>query len=464
MILNDSKNQRQLKDALTALNTKVGTIVQKQGFGKTRTGCLIIQGLYKFCPIIEPLDLIVIVHSQIVKKQWLKTLDSLNIKATVVTIGEYQNNKEDENGYVYQNSILTIFDEIHLYNSLERRLIIENCNSTYKIGLTATYPKYSEFATYLNNVLPIISEIPEHEYVENNWNVKLKELCILVELNPEERNGYEEFTAYIKETLQIFDNDYNQIDKAIKGDKYVDDNGNIQFIEPYDYLQRFAAKNNWNKDLDLSIDYYAQLDSIYNPVNLFERVKLYYEVVRKRLNIVYNCKEKIRATIEVLELLTSYTTIIFSESTEMCNTINKAINKHFNENYCAAYHSKLETYIVTDEKGKEVKFGKTRQLNLILEKLAIGELRAVSTVKSFNTGVDIPILKASIILSGTRNYTTNEQRNSRVTRLIDDCDTAYSINIVAKNTVDYTAYKQRNKNKQIYNISLNDFIEKFAKT
>lgn len=453
-MMNESKNQRQLKSASIAYEKQVGTIVQKQGFGKTRTGCLIAKNIINYYQGF----VCIIVHSQVTKKQWLKEInkiDNLHSYTLVYTIEEYKNlHTVDKDKFVG-----TILDEIHLFSSLNRRLLLENINTLFKIGLTATYPKNCEFATYLKGILPVIDEIPDWEYEQNNWNVGLKEVCIVVDLTPEERNAYDEYTEIIKETLSVFDNNYELINKALKGDKYVGEEGGIELISATAIIERFAASKGWEKDLDLSIDYYKQIDDIYNPRNLIERVIQYYDVIRKRLTIVYNAEEKIKAVIHVLPMLTSYTTVLFSESTTMAEKVKDSINEFYDDVYCLAYHSKIET--ITLENGK--KFGKTKQLNYIIENLTNGNLRAISVVKSFNTGIDIPILKAAIILSGSRSYITNEQRKGRVTRLDESHDTAFIVNIVVRNTVDYKAFIERNQSPNIYKITLENFIKQFYK-
>ena len=171
----------------------------------------------------------------------------------------------------------------------------------------------------------------------------------------------------------------------------------------------------WNKDLDLTIEFNAERDRIWNPNNIYERVKQFKSYVAKRNLILVHNKVKMNAVLEILAN-NPVTTICFNESTEMVDDITDML-----PGQAIAYHSNIETRHIIDEngdlildsKGNPKKFGKTSLKKLAIEGIKTGKFKYLITAKALDEGLDIANIEQVITTAGSTSPTQYAQRNAR---------------------------------------------------
>ena len=456
VISNVAKTSRQIKGIERWYkNGGNGTLVYPTGFGKTNVGLLAIKLLNKINN--SEIKVIILVPSTIIYKRWNnEPIIKDNHNIIVITAEQAARQTNNTNPTLCN---LLIIDEIQNFSSDRRMELLNNSQIifTYSLALTGSYPcNKSFFTTFINNNYPILDSISEHEAVYNNWINKSIEIAIPVTLTKEEELQYAEFTKFIKETLNIFDNDIDLLYSCRKG-KYINDIHIKKYIDNRHFLNLFCSRKGWSSNLDTTIPYFNEINKVYSPNAIYDRLIKYDDIVRRRLVLVGNAKNKIDTTISILKLIRNSRILIFNAFISICENIKERANIEINNNFCLSYHSKLKTIINIDENGKSHKKGKVVQEREIINKLESGEIHAISTVNSMNEGLNIPNLNIAIITSGTLNPIQEVQRSGRTKRVMENKPISLIINIYVKDSIDEKKLKIRYGAKEIINYSKDDF-------
>ena len=225
--------------------------------------------------------------------------------------------------------------------------------------------------------------------------MKKKRLLINVRLKPEEKIKYETLSNNIKETMNLFDNDFNLIQSCITGVNTTA-NGDKLYASGSKYLFNFAESKGWSTDLDLSIDYYKRLDEVYNPIKLYERLEVFNKSIRERLQLINFAEEKQECVGMILDKIQNSQFIVFNSSLSLADKIAIDYNKRNSPNeeqLIVSFHSKTPTVITDDGR----KFGQTKLKKYIIKELNEGGYKGISVGLHFNTDLIIPNIKIGII-------------------------------------------------------------------
>jgi len=205
LIMDESKSIRQEEGATIWGKTGKGTLEYVMRFGKTRTAIIIIKRIRKKNPkaVIR-----IVVPSDWIRGNWMNELAAeLLTDVYVKTCNEIIN----------EGSVLTcdllIIDEIHKFSSDNRRHIVSGMFIKYRwiLGLTGTFPS-GDFATFLHNYCPIVDTITEQEALSKGWISQFIEYNLRLELDEQSKDYYEQYSAPIRRTLELFKNSAKMFD------------------------------------------------------------------------------------------------------------------------------------------------------------------------------------------------------------------------------------------------------------
>lgn len=437
MKLDISKVERQQAGAHAWRNKKgIGTLEWVQRFGKTYGAIMFI--INPHLEKGENNSIHVIVPSEIIAKQWRDNL---------LSFGEYNSRvKISTASYISSNKItdevtLLVVDELQKFTTPDRKAMIDGTliKHTYRLGLTGTYPRDVD---WIQELYPIVDTITEEEAIANNWVSNFIEYNILLQMSDKDKFRYQQHSAPITETLELFkgkswllmrgekerlvEGDYELIDACYRGFKTIDLYGVSTYVTYDKICNALAYKLGWHTQLDITIPENAELHKTWSPNAIHVRAKNFNNSIRARNEILINSTIKLHLVGEIVAK-NQVSTICFNESTAFADAICDYVNARFGPNYRAAcYHSKIDSRtMINPETGDYYKFttGDRKGLPKILGKDAIkkividgtknGVYHFISTAKALDEGVDIPIIEQVICTGGTTNPLTYAQRIAR---------------------------------------------------
>lgn len=198
----------------------------------------------------------------------------------------------------------------------------------------------TEFITNIRNILPNI-ETAEFDSKINLDNVysPVEERRIGVLLNDEDRLLYDKYTDYINTTISII-GDLSNIEKCKNGDIKLN-------ISATEYRNMIAKENGWREDLDTTIPYMKEIDDIYNPNILYERVCNFYNITKQRRDLVSDNEMKLNTIYNIITNNKDKKIIIVSKRGEFASKITKYLKDR--NILCGDYHDNIEDCIAKDE-------------------------------------------------------------------------------------------------------------------
>jgi len=426
MIEDESKSKRQEEGIqIWRKNKGIGILNYTMQFGKSKIAQMIVD---RFLAINKEAIIYVVTPNEITQKNMYMWLNDLTKKESVQTMYS-MSNMIAEKGEIQCD--LLIVDEIHKFLNPSGLKVLMYVKSHFRLGLTGTVMSKEDIKLLVNQGFPIIDTITEDEALANHWISSFKEYNLAVELEEHDKQKYASFSQPIMETLSmfkgmagminkresmpIFKDDFNLIMSAFVGTNYHNRYGVPSFLKP-DLIRNIIANNmGWKKDLDLTIPFNAERDRLWNPNNIYERVKIFKQYVAKRNLILVHNKVKLNAVLEILKD-NPVTTICFNESTEMVDDIVDMLPGE-----AIGYHSNIETRniidengdLILDKKGNPKKFGKISLKKIAIEGIKSGKFKYLITAKSLNESLSLPIIRQVITTGGSTSPTEYAQRNAR---------------------------------------------------
>lgn len=270
--------------------------------------------------------------------------------------------------YVYN---LTIFIDV------DDDIIINHITSPFKLLIYTNYVTNKYLRDFLdNNYVYIDSGVSANDARKDSIYTPVEETQIAVNLLPNDRTKYNEYDNFITECMKIF-NDLDTIEKCKHGDKV----NNISAITIRDTI---ARNNGWSDDLDMNVEYLAQIDKYYNPNVLLDRANSFYRIRAEREQFVLNCDVKIDKILDIVRDNPTKKIIIVSKTGEFANKISNVINDNFGI-VCDCYHNEIEDRVATDETGKPLCY--KSGVNKCKQKVIKSQAISTQTNKLFNEGV-----------------------------------------------------------------------------
>lgn len=186
------------------------TLCWATGCGKTNGACIAINRVLKIAPdtIIK-----IIVPTKVLKDQWNKVINKLNISGNIeILIINSAIKKKFKCNFL-------IIDEVHKVASELFSKLFLNCNPRLILGLTATYERLDQREKIiLDKYCPVCDTITIKEATENGWLSSYKEYQVLIDVdlseydkaNQEFLNHFAFFNYNFDEALQTVTNIWKQ--------------------------------------------------------------------------------------------------------------------------------------------------------------------------------------------------------------------------------------------------------------
>jgi hypothetical protein len=145
------------------------------------------------------------------------------------------------------------------------------------------------------------------------------EYNIKVDITEKDKALLEEYNEFIQSTIEIFDGSFGLINLCYRGNP-------DQGISADHYRQELAASKNWSIDIDLSSPYFANLNRYYNPNALYERAKLFYDIIRKRQELLSDNDSKLNAILKIIEQNKDKKILIINKRSAFARKVADTIN------------------------------------------------------------------------------------------------------------------------------------------
>lgn len=204
----------------------------------------------------------------------------------------------------------------------------------------------NQFITNVRNILPTINTenfdaVAKQERIYS----PVEEIRIPVELSDNDRKLYDKYTDYINTCVSIF-GDLSAIEKCKVGD--IKNN-----ISASDFRYQLALHNGWNETLDTSIPFMKEIDDNYNPNALYDRAVNFYNITKKRRDLITDNKSKLEIIKNIIAENSDKRILIISKRGEFAAEITKYINNNSIDLIvkCGDYHDCIEDSYLTDDYG-----------------------------------------------------------------------------------------------------------------
>lgn len=183
------------------------TLCWATGCGKTNGACIAINRVLKIAPdaIIK-----IIVPTKVLKDQWNKVINKLNISGNIeILIINSAIKKKFKCNFL-------IIDEVHKVASELFSKLFLNCNPRLILGLTATYERLDgREKLILNKYCPVFDEINLEESELNGWTSPYKEYKVMIDVDLTE---YNKANQIFLSNFSFFNFDWNTAMKAVQSD------------------------------------------------------------------------------------------------------------------------------------------------------------------------------------------------------------------------------------------------------
>ena len=301
---------------------------------------------------------------------------------------------------MYDNSnvfllILTDVDEI--YNDALFNVMAFNVHRY----LFATAKNIDRIEKRFLEVAPII------EYVNDKKSFQItssdiKIINVSLDMSESDQTIYDGYTNSINDVISYFDGDFDMLQKCYAGD------GNTTA----DVFRRiFSTRNNWSDNMNTDIDYFKEVDKHYNPNAVYEKAKLYRDLVTKRNHFIYEHSDKCYFVNKFLRD-NKLRTIVICQNNYMADKLKEFIDKYGFTVKAKAIHKDLSPVHFLNEKGEIIVYGKKSakgglpkefgasvQTTNYIEAFNVGELNTLIITNAVNKGVMLKNVDLVIRLS-----------------------------------------------------------------
>jgi superfamily II DNA or RNA helicase len=134
---------------------------------------------------------------------------------------------------------------------------------------------------------------------------------------------------------------------------------------------------------------------------LFHKATMYWVMMNKRKSFLYDCPEKIEATMEILKKFPEKKALVFSEAISFAKKLYDEIPDE-----CVLFHSRMSK--------------PERKKSLLAFEIQSNKIRVISAVKALNAGFNVPECSLAICASGNSKWLDMVQRQGRISRKQDD--------------------------------------------
>jgi len=344
-----------------------GTLQAVTGFGKTMVGRIAYRWLLQYKG--QDSTVIVVVPSLVLKEQWEAiAADSQWGNYEVWTI----------QSFIKRDIVpcdLLILDEIQMYKAHEFRKCFSIANYFFVLGLTAHLDKDDPRQEIIDEFAPLCDIVTMEQALDGGWVSPYRIYNLGIELDEATRKEYNIVSQAYGKCVSFFDHDFSAM------------------------MACYTNKPSRERKA-------REKDMPANEVFLMARKGALS--IRRRKEILYNYNGKLDTVVEICREHPERKIITFGQTIDSAEYINTQLGP-----VAEAYHSKIKSRILN---GKKV--GPAKVKKDILERFCKPDvkLNVLSTAKSMDMGVDIPLLDTGICYAGASKVLQNIQRIGRVVR------------------------------------------------
>ena len=242
-------------------------------------------------------------------------------------------------------TVLTPYDCVIFINPVDDVSIVEKVSRAIKFALVI-FKKPFINNYYINRLNNTLKEIPikiDKERLNNSRIYSpVEEYRHKATISEDDLELSKKYDAYIKDSISIF-GDLKTIEYCRSGNPALQQSA-------MDCRYVVAYKNGWSNSMDKTIEINQQIDALYNPNAIGERVNTVFQIAHLRKKLLTDNKAKIPIIKNIIDSNKDKRILIVSYSGEFCNEIQKTL---FNEGYdILGYHNDLEDSYLTDENGQ----------------------------------------------------------------------------------------------------------------
>jgi hypothetical protein len=171
-----------------------------------------------------------------------------------------------------------------------------------------------------------------------------------VNLTAEDRSDYDTYSDYIKQTYNIFGGNY-QMQAAYKGDYK-------RHLTAEQICTDIANSNGWDARMDMTSPVNRQIDEMYSPVALKERVNVTYKFSASRKKLCSDNGMKLATIFNIVRDNLDKRILILSCRGEFADVIVTMLNTEFGKLVAMPFHDEIPTTIKgTTKAGKPKPYG-----------------------------------------------------------------------------------------------------------
>lgn len=295
--------------------------------------------IHKFLNRHNDKHILIIVDKYETRKDIIDYIKNKNLclnNIDCITI-DFVNNKYD-----YKSDLLIAIG----INDRENDIIKFIALNKFVLSILTDNIKNSKKTLAIRASLPSIDVSDLHIKITNEKIYSpVEEYRYAVDISDEDRKIYDEYTKFINTTVSIFGS-LDTIEKCRVGDGALN-------ISATEFKNSISKENGWREDLDTTIPFMKQIDDLYNPNSLNDRIYNFYNITKLRRDLVLNNNAKLNTIKEICENNKGKRILIISKKGEYANIITNYINDNLN-NCCGNYHDCIEDVIAVDEYNKPI--------------------------------------------------------------------------------------------------------------
>ena len=321
--------------------------------------------------------------------------------------------------------------------------IILSANPHKYLFCTAT--NVSNLAKCHIELAPLITRIDQPNKEKKISSFGTTVYNVAIDLNSDDQKLYNEYSVRMNDIYSFFDGNYETINNCYRGNSKTGITADV-------YRREFAKLNNWSSDMDTSIEYYAEVDKHYNPNSIYEKAKLYNELLALRNHFIDEHNDKIYVLHKLIEYHNTKRYLIVCRNNYMADKVNEFLNKH---NKCKnfAIHNELNPtnfkddnneiilYKSGDKKGQPRDFGAKLQIDAYTDWFNKGLINVLIATNAIPK--DLILKDLDIIVYLSPRSLSYQELNHRVK--IDFKNNAYMVNIYFIGTKDEELMRSNQK-------------------
>lgn len=310
-----------------------------------------------FCYLYSPVNVAIVLFDVLIslinKRPEIKILIITELYSQKVDITEaFKHTQRDE--YLLNIKFLThayalnvkpnLYDVIIFVGIHDDAELIKRCANAVRFSLII-FTRAILDNTFKNEVASVLTQIPvqiDKERINNSRIYSpVEEYRHDAILSEEDLDLSKKYDAYIKDSINIFG--------SLKMIEYCRNGNPATHQSAMDCKYQVAYHNGWSTDMDKSIDFNRQIDELYNPNALGERVNTIFQITNLRKKLIANNIAKLPIIKSIIDKDPHKKYLIVSLTGEFCNAIVKYLVEL---GYAATgCHNELEDSYLSDANG-----------------------------------------------------------------------------------------------------------------